>query len=170
VLPIHTVSTAVREAGTLPHRVHGMRQNPQPQPVCCDQYRYCLSSTAFNDTVYTVQFGKSVPVTGPVVAQRVGRDMALPFHDHGTRSGEWSASRPGRSLPRERAGTHCTGGWVGPGPVWTGAENPIPTGIRSRDRPARSQSLYRLSYPAHCDILTKDINTLFGKNIRSFGY
>jgi hypothetical protein len=30
--------------------------------------------------------------------------------------GEWSASRPGRALPRgERApGTHCTGGWVGP--------------------------------------------------------
>jgi hypothetical protein len=25
-----------------------------------------------------------------------------------------------------------------------------PTGIRSPDRPARSQSLYRLSYPVHC--------------------
>ena len=25
-----------------------------------------------------------------------------------------SASRPGRSLPQERHGTHCTGGWVGP--------------------------------------------------------
>ena len=35
-----------------------------------------------------------------------------------------------------------------PGPVWTGAENIAPTGIRSPDRPARSQSLYRLSYPA----------------------
>jgi len=31
-----------------------------------------------------------------------------------TRRGEGSASRSGRSLPRERAGTHCTGGWVGP--------------------------------------------------------
>jgi len=39
-------------------------------------------------------------------------------------------------------------GWA-PGPVWTGAENLDPTGIRSPDRPARSQSLYRLSYPAH---------------------
>ena len=28
--------------------------------------------------------------------------------------GEGSASRPGRSLPRKRHGTHCTGGWVGP--------------------------------------------------------
>jgi hypothetical protein len=34
------------------------------------------------------------------------------------------------------------------GPVWTGAENLVPTGIRSPDRPSRSQSLYRLSYPA----------------------
>ena len=33
-----------------------------------------------------------------------------------------------------------------PGPVWTGAENLAPTGIRSPDPPARSESLYRLSY------------------------
>jgi len=38
-------------------------------------------------------------------------------------------------------------GWA-PGPVWTGAENLAPpTGIRSPDRPARSQSLYRLRHP-----------------------
>jgi len=36
-------------------------------------------------------------------------------------------------------------GWA-PGPVWTGAENLAPTGIRSLDRPARSQSLYRLNF------------------------
>jgi hypothetical protein len=39
-------------------------------------------------------------------------------------------------------------GWA-PGPVLTGAENLAPTMIRSPDRPARSHSLYRLSYPAH---------------------
>ena len=39
-------------------------------------------------------------------------------------------------------------GWD-PGPVWTGAENLTPTGIRFADHPARSQSLYRLSYRAH---------------------
>ena len=33
------------------------------------------------------------------------------------------------------------------GPVWAGAENLAPTGIRSPDRPARSQSLYRIRYP-----------------------
>ena len=32
-------------------------------------------------------------------AHRWSRDIALPFHDHGTRRGERSASRPGRSLP-----------------------------------------------------------------------
>jgi hypothetical protein len=37
-------------------------------------------------------------------------------------------------------------GWA-LGPVWTGAENLAPTGIRSPDRYARSDSLYRLSYP-----------------------
>jgi hypothetical protein len=37
----------------------------------------------------------------------------------------------------------------GPRPVWTGAENLAPTGIRSPDCPARRQSLYRLCYPAH---------------------
>jgi len=39
-------------------------------------------------------------------------------------------------------------GWA-PGPVWTGAENLATTGIRSPDRPACSQSVYRLSYRAH---------------------
>jgi hypothetical protein len=34
---------------------------------------------------------------------------------------------------------------VGLGPVWTVAENLSPTGIRSPDRPTRSESLYRLS-------------------------
>jgi hypothetical protein len=32
-------------------------------------------------------------------AHRGSRCVALPFHDHGTRRGEGSASRPGRSLP-----------------------------------------------------------------------
>jgi hypothetical protein len=33
---------------------------------------------------------------------------------------------------------------VAPWPVWTGAKNFASTGIRSQDRPARRQSLYRL--------------------------
>jgi len=35
---------------------------------------------------------------------------------------------------------------VGPGPVWTGAENLALTGIPSPDRPARNESLYRRLY------------------------
>jgi hypothetical protein len=38
--------------------------------------------------------------------------------------------------------------WV-PGPVWTAAKNLAAIEIRSPDRPTRSQSLHRLSYPAH---------------------
>jgi hypothetical protein len=37
-------------------------------------------------------------------------------------------------------------GWA-PVSVWTGAENLFSTGIRSPDRPARSELLYRLNYP-----------------------
>jgi hypothetical protein len=37
-------------------------------------------------------------------------------------------------------------GWA-PGLVWTGAENFALTGLRFPDCPARSESLYRLSYP-----------------------
>jgi hypothetical protein len=37
-------------------------------------------------------------------------------------------------------------GWASE-PVWIGAENLAPTGIRSPDLPARSESLYRLRNP-----------------------
>ena len=51
----------------------------------------------------------------PGVAQRLGRGIALLLHDRGTRrwvSGQQHA--PAALYPRERPGTHCTGGWVGP--------------------------------------------------------
>ena len=60
----------------------------------------------------------------------------------------WSAPRPGRFTPRERPGTLCIGGGVGPRGGLDGYEKSRPpTGIRSPDRRARSESLYRLSYP-----------------------
>jgi rRNA maturation protein Nop10 len=37
--------------------------------------------------------------------------------------GEWSTPCPGRFTPRERPGTHSTGGWAG---LWTGAEKLLP--------------------------------------------
>ena len=70
------------------------------------------------------------------------------FHNIGARW-RWVAKATSRPLnPRERPGTYCTGGWVGPragsGQGWKISP---PTGIGSSDRPARSESLYRLSYP-----------------------
>jgi len=65
---------------------------------------------------------------------------------------------PAAPYPRERPGTHCTGGCVGlrAGLDWCGKSRP--TGIRSPDRPARRQSLYRLRYPAHFLSLLQNIN------------
>ena len=81
----------------------------------------------------------------------MGRGIALLFHDHGNRR-EWLVS----STPRP----HFTPGTIRyplyrrlGGQVWTGGKY-RPNGIRSPDRPARSQSLYRLSYPAHPDRFT----------------
>ena len=48
--------------------------------------------------------------------------------------------------PQERPGTHCIGGWVGPRAGLEGCEKSRLIGIRSQDRPARIESLYRLSY------------------------
>jgi hypothetical protein len=76
----------------------------------------------------------------------VSGGIAQLFLNLGTR-GEWSASRLGRLYPRERPGTHCTEGWMGPGAGLDRCGKSRPTGIRSPDLPARSELLYRLRYP-----------------------
>jgi hypothetical protein len=65
----------------------------------------------------------------------------------------WSASRHGRLYPRERLGTYYTGGWVGPGARLDRCGKSRPTGIRSPDLLARSESLYRLLYPGSIIII-----------------
>ena len=51
----------------------------------------------------------------PGVAQKVGRGMALFFLDHDTRRGVSGQQYATATLyPREKLGTHFTGGWVGP--------------------------------------------------------
>jgi len=63
--------------------------------------------------------------------------------------GEGSAARPGRTLyPQERHGTHFTGGWVGPR-AGLDVRKTRPRRDSIPDRPAHSQSLYRLSCPTH---------------------
>ena len=62
----------------------------------------------------------------------------------------WAALYPGKDpvpIVQEAA--------LAPGPVWTVAENLTPTGIRSPYRPALSQSLYWLRYPAHTRTVTR---------------
>ena len=46
---------------------------------------------------------------------------------------------PAALYPRERPGTHLTGGWLGPGPVWTGRKS-LPHRDSIPDRQAHSQS------------------------------
>ena len=52
--------------------------------------------------------------------------------------GEWSAARPGRTLPRERPGTHFTGGWVGPRAGLDGRKS-RPHRVSIPNRPVRSR-------------------------------
>jgi hypothetical protein len=55
---------------------------------------------------------------------------------------------PAALPPGKRAGIHCTGGWVGPqGRYEWGRIISPPSGFDPRYLPARSESLYRLSYP-----------------------
>jgi len=68
--------------------------------------------------------------------------------------GEWSAARP-----RKRPGTDCTGGCVGPSGKSRTHLDSIP------DRPIRSQLLYRLSYPAHREIINLTKYILTNRNI-----
>ena len=46
-----------------------------------------------------------------------------------------------------------------PGPVWTNEENLASTGILSPDRPARSESVYRLSYLGPSNFLQLKYNS-----------
>ena len=64
--------------------------------------------------------------------------------------GEWPAARPGRTLPpgKTRYSTNFTAGWVGPSAGLDGRKS-RPHRDSIPNRPARRQSLYRLSYRAH---------------------
>ena len=83
------------------------------------------------------------------LAQRVGRGIALLFHDRDTRKG-WVVSstlRPHFTPRKDPVPILQEVGWA-PGPVWTdGKSRPHLDSIP--DRPARSQFIYPLSYPAH---------------------
>jgi len=89
----------------------------------------------------------------PGVAQKVGRGIALLFHDRGTRR-RWvvsSTPRPHFTPGKDPVPIVQEARWA-PGPVWSGGKSrPLRNSIP--DRPARSQSLYRLSYRAYLTIV-----------------
>jgi hypothetical protein len=59
------------------------------------------------------------------------------------------STTPRPLYPRERPSTHCTGGWVGPRAGLDVCEKSHPHWDSIPEPSAHSQSLYRLSYPAH---------------------
>jgi len=89
----------------------------------------------------------------PGVAQRVGRGIALLFHDRGTVRG-WvvsSTPRPHFTPGKDPVPILQKAGWAS-GPVWTGGKS-RPYRDSVPERPAHSQSLYRLSHRARLIIL-----------------
>jgi hypothetical protein len=93
------------------------------------------------------------PFSQATKALRESRGIALlGFWTSALEGGEASASRPGRFLPpKDPVPMVQKVGWAS-GPVWAGAGNLASTEIRSPDRPARSQSLYRPSYRNWCHL------------------
>ena len=79
------------------------------------------------------------------------------------------STTPGRCTPgKDPVSNVQEAGWAS-GTIWTGAENLAPTGIRSPDRLARSESLYRLSYrgPNNYTLPYKEIPYIIYKCHRS---
>ena len=107
----------------------------------------------------------------PGVAQRVGRGIALLFHDRCTRRG-WvvsSTPRPHFTPGKDPVTILREARWA-PGPVWTGRKS-RPHRDSIPDLPARSQSPYRLSYPAHTYLYVYRYNIIYGfRAVRSHTY
>ena len=108
----------------------------------------------FLTTLQSLYHSKKVnfPVTGPVVAQRVGRVIALLFHDRGTRR-RWvvSSMLPPLFTPgKDPVPIVQEAGWA-PGLVWTGRKSRS-TGIRSPDCPLYHSKIHK-SYLISCSNL-----------------
>ena len=119
-------------------------------PQYCQIVRYAGSLiTLFTDLVKeNCTLVQALRLCTGRTAHRRSRAIAVHFHDHGTRR-LWGVSVTPRPLLATEKDPYPLYRRLG-GPqdrsVWK--ISPL-TGIRSSDRPARSQSLYRLHYPAH---------------------
>jgi hypothetical protein len=91
--------------------------------------------------IYGKGKGKGRPRTGhedPDGEQRYSSTLSL---TSALDRGVWSTPRSGRFTPgKDPVPIVEETGWA-PGPVWAGTENLAPTGIRSPNRPVRSESL-----------------------------
>jgi hypothetical protein len=87
---------------------------------------------------------------GDCLVHRLRKDFLNRCTGQALEEGEWSASRPGRSLPPGKT-RYPLYRWLGglQGRSEQVQKILLPTGSRPPDRPARSQSLYTLRYPAH---------------------
>jgi len=128
---------------TLTHALSEVIHSPAP---------YCISTmTDPSYSSYTSRQPKKLKWSRyrPGVAQRVGKGIALLFHDRGTRRG-WvvsSTPRPDFTPGKDPEPNLQEVGWD-PEPVWTGGKS-RPHRDSIPDHPGRRQSLYRLSYRAH---------------------
>jgi hypothetical protein len=100
----------------------------------------------FNSVPSLSDYINATPRDMPMQAQRVEREL------HSARNlaleeGGWSVPGCGRFTLGKDPSPILHEAERALGPVWTGAKNVALTGIRSPDRPSRSKSLYRLSYP-----------------------
>jgi hypothetical protein len=116
-----------------------------------------LSNLYSSNVTFPISYYRySSPATRHEGALGEKRNSSYSFTTSALDEGEWSASRPGRALPPGKGPPVPIvqeAGWA-PEPVWTQEArgkilSPLP-GIepRSPGRPARSQTLYCLSYPA----------------------
>jgi hypothetical protein len=102
-----------------------------------------------NRSIENVRKGNVHPITGHQWPRGGVEVYLYSFSTTKLGGGGWPAPRPGRFTPgKDQVPIVQEAGWA-PGSFWTGTKNIAPTGIPSPDRPTRSQSLYRLSYPAH---------------------
>jgi hypothetical protein len=94
--------------------------------------------------------------------------IAQLFLNLGNKRGCVVSTTPRPPLFRERHGTHCTGGWVGPGASLDRCGKSRPTGIRSPDLPARNELLYRIRYPGSSLSVGLFILPIFSECVRIF--
>ena len=115
--------------------------------------------------IYIYIYGKKVKCSRyrPGVAQRVGRVIALLFHDRGTRRG-WMVSstpRPQFTPGKDRVPI-LQEAWWATGPIWKDGKS-RPHRYSIPDRPARSSVAIPTELGPHiCDIFIIFFTTCFG--------